>query len=121
MKEKLIEILEEFSDNVFLQGTLNPDEAYPQNFITFYVSNSKFDAFYDNDAGCIDWDVTVIYYSDDPYEVLTVPPEIIAALRDEGFIPQDAGVDILCDVKTHTGWAMNFIYPEKYEITERTK
>ena len=114
MKELLISILEQFCDDVFLQGTLNPDEAYPQKFITFFVTASDFNAFYDDGADRIDWRVYVMFYSNDPQEVLDMPPQIIRALRAEGFIPQSAGNDLISDVITHTGWAMDFIYPEKY-------
>lgn len=115
MKEKLIEILETFCpDDVYLQGTLNPDEAYPQKFITFFTTDSAFDVFYNNDANRINWYVSVMFYSSNPAEVQSVPPQIIRALRAEGFIPQNAGLDVISDVDTHTGWAMDFIYPEKY-------
>lgn len=115
MKEKLIEILERFCpDNVYLQGTMNPDEKYPASFITFFVIDSSFEKFYNNDSNEIDWLVHVIFYSSNPAEMLTVPPQIIRALRSEGFIPENAGIDILSEVKTHTGWAMEFVYPEKY-------
>lgn len=115
MKEHLIEILETFCpDNVYLQGTINPDVAYPQKFITFFTTSSNFDAFYNNDANRIDWYVSVMFYSDDPAEVQTIPPQIISALRAGGFIPTTAGIDIISDVTTHTGWAMEFTYPETY-------
>jgi len=115
MKELLISILETFCpNNVFLQGTLNSDEAYPAKFITFFTRDSDFNSFYDNDANRIDWDVSVIFYSSDPSEVQTIPPQIIRALRRAGFIPQNAGIDVISNINTHTGWAMDFIYPETY-------
>lgn len=114
MKEILIQILEQFCPNtVFLQGTLNPDEEYPQKFITFFTADSDYDKFYDNDANQINWSVSVIFYSSNPAEVQTVPPQIIRALKNAGFIPQTAGIDVISDEKSHTGWAMDFIYPEK--------
>ena len=115
MKDELIQILETFCpDNVYPQGTMNPDEAYPASFITFFTTDSDFDAFYNNEANRIEWYISVIYYSSNPAEVQSVPPQIIRALRAGGFIPTDAGIDVFSDVPTHTGWAMDFIYPEKY-------
>lgn len=116
MKELLISILERFCpDNVYLQGTLNPDVVYPPKLITFFVVEAPFDAFYDDDANFINWAVNVMFYSNNPQEVLDVPPQIITALKAAGFIPQGAGVDLLSDVKTHTGWAMEFLYQERYK------
>lgn len=115
MKELLVSILERFCpDSVFLQGTLNSDETYPQKLITFFVTDSPFDDFYDNEANKINWYVYVYFYSDNPREVLDMPPQIIRALKENGFIPRGAGIDLLSDVKTHTGWAMEFIYRENY-------
>lgn len=114
MKELLVSILEQFCEDVFLQGTLNPNEAYPQKLITFFTIDSPFDDFYDDEANKINWYVYVYFYSDNPREVLEIPPQIIRALRENGFIPQGAGKDALSDVKTHTGWVMEFIYRENY-------
>jgi hypothetical protein len=55
-----------------------------------------------------------MFYSTNPAEVLSVPPQIIKALRAAGFLPQNAGLDVISDIQTHTGWAMDFIYPEIY-------
>ena len=113
MKEILIQILNTFCpDNVFLQGTINPDVEYPQKFITFFVHYSQYNAFYDDDAHRAEWYVSVMFYSNNPAEIQTIPPQISSALKSAGFIPRNAGIDIISDVQTHTGWAMDFIYPE---------
>ena len=115
MKEKLIEILEQFvGDEVYLQGTIAADAVYPAKFITFFTSTSEFDKYFDDDATKINWSVSVILYSSNPADILTMPPQIIRAMRAEGFLPQNAGVDVISDVDTHTGWAMDFIYEENY-------
>ena len=117
MKDKLIGILEPYvgKNKVFLQGTIAANVVYPAKFITFFTNASSFEDFYDNNANRIDWTVSVIFYSSNPAEVYSVPPQIIRAMRAEGFLPQNAGVDVISDVQTHTGWAMDFIYPEKYQ------
>ena len=115
MKEKLIEILEQFvGENVFLQGSVAEDAVYPAKFATFFTTTSEFDKYYNDKANQINWTVSVIFYSADPAEVLSVPPQIVRAMKAEGFLPQNAGIDVISDVHTHTGWAMDFIYPEKY-------
>lgn len=115
MKEKLVQILETFCpDDVYLQGTLNPDEEYPANFITYFEVDSGFEAFYSNESNRIDHYVNVIYYTSDPEKLATVPKQIIKKLWSEGFIPQNAGIDVISLAETHTGRAMDFLYPETY-------
>lgn len=114
MKQKLIEILETFCpNNVYLQGSMNPAEAYPSDFVTFFTMQTESVAHYDNAVQTVGWTFAVIYYSDDPTHVNTKPFEIAAALKSAGFIQQGKGSDILSDEPTHTGWAMDFVYPEE--------
>ena len=113
MKDLLISILETFCpDNVYLQGTMNPDDAYPQKFITFFTTSTNDNAFYSNEVVGVDWTFSVMFYSIDPAEVNTIPAQISAALKAAGFIPQGKGNDIMCDSPLHTGWAQDFIYRE---------
>ena len=119
VKENLISILETYCpDNVFLQGTLNPDDAYPDTFITFFITDSEFNAFYDDDANRVDWSVAVMIYSTDPDQIDTIAKGVIKDCKAAGFIPQGAGNDLPSDVDTHTGWALDFLYPQ--QITNET-
>jgi hypothetical protein len=114
MKQKLIDVLETFCpQDVYLQGSMNPADAYPSEFITFFTTQTEDIAHYDNAVQTVGWRFAVIYYSDDPTKVNTKPFEIAAALKAAGFIQQGKGSDVLSDEHTHTGWAMDFIYPEK--------
>ena len=113
VKENLISILENYCpDNVFLQGTLNPEEAFPETFATFFITDSYFDAFYDDDANRIDWMIQVIIYSTNPDTIDTIAKSVVKDCKAAGFVPQNAGVDIPSGVDTHTGWAIDFIYPQ---------
>lgn len=113
MKQLLIDELEEICpNNVFLQGTLAPDMAYPDSFITFWTNYTDDNSHFDDETFSIDWNFSVIYYSSDPALVNSVPATIITALKNAGFIPQGKGNDVQSDVPSHTGWAMDFIYTE---------
>lgn len=113
VKNLLISILENYCpQNVYLQGTLNAKEDYPDTFITFFITDSDFGAFYDNDANKSDWFIAVMIYSTDPNQIDTISKGIIKDLKAAGFIPENAGHDIPSDVETHTGWAIDFIYQE---------
>lgn len=117
MKDKLIAILNKFCpDNVFLQGTLNENEAYPDTFITFFSSSVDDWAHYDNATTGFVWNFSVILYSNDPAKINTMPLEIRKALSAAGFIPQGLGNDVMSDEKTHTGWAMDFYCIQRQEI-----
>lgn len=114
MKQKLIDILERHCpSNVYLQGTMNPEEAYPADFVTFWTPATDDAAHYDNAVAAVDWTFYVIYYSSDPTQVNKKPFEIAADLKAAGFVQHGKGYDILSDEPTHTGWAMDFVYTEK--------
>lgn len=114
MKQTLIDILEKHCpNNVYLQGTMNPDEEYPAEFVTFWTPSTEDAAHYDNAVAAVDWTFYVIYYSNDPRKVNTKPREIAASLKAAGFVQQGRGHDILSDEQTHTGWAMDFTRTEK--------
>lgn len=109
MKTLLIQTLETICpNNVFLQGTLNPNEDYPADFITFWTDFTNDVRHYDNDVKSIEWNFSVMFYSNNPDNVASVPATIRTALKNAGFIPQGKGNDILSDVSSHTGWAMDF-------------
>lgn len=113
MKQKLIDILSTFGYPVFLQGSLNEDQAYPETFITFWADPVTDNGHYDNEPAAWDWDFSVMFYSSDPLLVNTKPEEIRKALKAAGFIPQNKGRDVPSDEPTHTGWAMDFFYIER--------
>lgn len=113
MKQSLINILETFCpNNVFLQGTLNPDVPYPETFITFWTNYTEDKEHFDDETVSVDWNFSVIFYSSNPTLVNTKPDDIRTALKNAGFIPQGKGNDIPSDRPTHTGWAMEFIKQE---------
>lgn len=112
MKTLLIETLEALGYPVYLQGTFAEDEAYPPDFITFFVLSGDDAAHYDNDSVGTAWEYQVIFYSSDPRHVASVPGDIHSRLKAAGFIPQGRGRDIPSDEPTHTGWAMEFYYLE---------
>lgn len=117
VKEKLIDVLDEICpDNVFLQGTLNSEEDYPQKFVTYIVTATELNAFYDNADNETDFYISVIFYSNNPTEISTYAENIMIALRANGFILENAGNDVISDVPTHTGWVMDFIYSKRSNL-----
>lgn len=113
MKQKLISTLETFGFPVMLQGSFNPEETYPDTFITFWCNATEYISHFDNDVHSVEWTFSVIFYSNNPTLVNTKPTEIIAAMKRAGFISQGKGNDIPSDEPTHTGWSMEFICAEQ--------
>lgn len=116
MKQKLIDAMKTCGfvegATLFLHGTMNPEEPYPESFATFWTDDVPDGVHFDNKTGSYDWSFSVIFYSASPMLVNTKPAEIRAALKAAGFIPQGKGQDAPSDETTHTGWAMDFIYTE---------
>ena len=112
MKNKLITLLQKYGFPVFLQGTLNPAEAYPETFITFWTDSVDDGRHFDNATTSFDWAFSIILYSNNPVIVNTLPDDMRADLNAAGFIPQGKGFDIPSDSPTHTGWAMDVIGTE---------
>lgn len=108
MKLLLLSTLAEFGYPIFLQGSLNENEAYPDSFITYWTDDVLDGTHYDDDVKSFVWDFSVIFYSNDPELLQTKAEEIRLALKKVGFIPQGKGRDIPSDEPTHTGWAMDF-------------
>lgn len=112
VKEKLIEALKPLGYPIYLQGSIAPEEAYPDTLITFWVSNANDGSHYDDRPNNWVWEFDVFIYSNDPEVVNTKPDEIRKALTAAGFIARGKGWDIPSDEPTHTGWAQEYYYIE---------
>ena len=108
MKSLLIETLNKLDYPVYLQGTINANEAYPESFITFLTVYSQDAANYDDDTRAVQWRFQVAFYSAAPKLIESVPQDIRAALKAAGFIPLGRGRDIPSDVPSHTGWVQDY-------------
>lgn len=103
MKEQLISILATLGYPIFLQGTLQSTEDYPESFITFWNFDTPEAAFYDNGAGRAVWGFWVYFYSTSPELVESVPEQARQLLKQNNFILDGKANDIAVDKPTHTG------------------
>ena len=103
MKQTLIELLSGLGYPVFLQGSLNPSDPYPDSFFTFWNFNNDDTAFYDNDTHTEVWGFWVYFYSINPALVEGVSEQARQILKNNGFILQGKATDISVDRPTHTG------------------
>lgn len=113
MVDLLISTLETFGYPVRLQGSLLPDESYPDSFFTFWNDSTEGDSFYSNEEGAIIWTYSVNFYSNDPVAVNTKLLEAKTILKSAGFIVIGAGYDVGSDEPTHTGRGISVYYRQK--------
>lgn len=106
MEDNLIELLESFGYPVIRQGSLAPDESYPDTFFTFWNSEESGDSFYDNETVSVDYEFDVNVYSTNPETVYNLLKEARQLLKTNGWIIAVRGYDVPSDEITHTGRGM---------------
>lgn len=110
MEDLLIEILETFGYPVIRQGSLGPDEEYPDHFFTFWENDSYDGSHYDNDNVSCVYNYDVNFYSINPDFTYTKLREAKKLLKSENFIISGDGYDVASDEDSHTGRGMNVLY-----------
>lgn len=113
MKDLLIKTLEPFGYPIFLQGSLNEDDAYPESFFTFWNNDTYDSAFYDNQEHKTIWDFDLNFYSVDPALVNEMLIKAKQKLKEQGFIVDGKGYDVLSDEPTHTGRGIHVLKTAK--------
>ena len=106
-------LTEAFHLPVYLQGSLSDQEAYPDDFFTYWNNDTNDEAFYDNQESQVIWNFDLNFYSNDPASVNSVLLQAKATLKAVGFIPDGSGHDVLSDKPTHTGRGMTLLYIQK--------
>lgn len=113
MVDLLIYVLSKLGYPVRLQGSLLPDEPYPEHFFTFWNNAADGQSFYSNKEGAIAWAYNVNFYSTDPAKVNSELLRAKALLKAADFIVTGAGHDVASDEPTHTGRGIDVFYLEK--------
>lgn len=114
MKNKFIEILESLGYPVYLQGSINENEEYPESFFTYWVFQADENSHYDNGPVSCDWGFWLYFYSAKPALVESVPLEAKSKLQAAGFAFAGKPVDAESDEPTHTGCMMTCYIKEVY-------
>ncbi len=110
MEDLLISTLEPLGYPVFLQGSLLPDEPYPDHFFTFWNDSTDGTSYYSNNEGAILWSYSLNFYSTDPLLTNSKLLEAKALLKSAGWVVNGAGYDVASDEPTHTGRGITILY-----------
>lgn len=110
MEDLLIEALGVLGYPVKLQGSMLPDEAYPDTFFTFWNDSTTGQGFYSNDETAITWVYSVNVYSTDPVKVNTLLLQAKTVLTGLDFTVTGAGHSVASDEPSHTGRGMEIYY-----------
>ena len=105
MIKQLIAAIEPLGYPIFLQGSLNDNEAYPESFFTYWNFQANDTKAFDNDASICEWGYWLYFYSSNPALVET---EILRAKV------WGKGEDIKSDVISHTGRMITAYFYENY-------
>lgn len=110
MEDLLIETLSKLGFPVRLQGSVAPDEPFPDNFFTFWERSSDGESYYDNLEYSTVFEYDVNFYSSDPENVYGCLRKAITLLKDAGFIVSGQGRSIPSGVQTHDGRGVTVKY-----------
>lgn len=113
MKDLLIDTISSLGFPIIQQGSMNPDDQYPDSFFTFWNRSADGDSFYDNEDHSAVWLFELNFYSTDPQLVNTKLMEAKSLLKQSGFIVSGAGYDVASDEPTHTGRGISVMYVEE--------
>lgn len=123
MREQFIALLETFGLPIFLQGSLNEGQAYPDNFFTFWNDRTEDGAHYDNDAISFVWSFSVNYYTlnENADKIDDILGEVRQLFKGNGWIIGGVGYDVATDEPTHIGRAIDVLYVQKNTLKTKNK
>lgn len=110
MEDILIELLSTLKYPVIRQGSLAPDEAYPDTFFTFWNNDETEHSAYDNETANVDYDFDINVYSTDPATAYSLLGQARTLLKQNGWIIATRGYDVSSDEITHIGRGMEVMY-----------
>lgn len=116
MEDLLISTLETLGYPVRLQGSLLPDEPYPDSFFTFWNNDSYGSSYYDDSEVATDFSYDVNFYSTDPEKVYAEIRNAVSTLKSAGFIVSGDGFSVPSDVDTHDGRGLNVLYQRRNKL-----
>jgi hypothetical protein len=118
MRDNIYTLLSSFGYPVFLNGTVNNNDVYPDSFFTFWNDINTDDSFYDNDATRAILDYDIVFISKNPSLVQTVAEAARQMLKNNGFVVSGKPTDATVDRPPYTAAEFYAKEIEKYNETE---
>ena len=116
MEDILINLLSSFKYPVIRQGSLPPDEKYPETFFTFWNNTETEISAYNNQTFSVVYNFDVNIYSNDPEKVYTLLRDARKLLKQNGWQAPERGHDLASDEITHTGRGIEVTYIQTENI-----
>ena len=113
MDDLLIKTLEPLGYPVKLQGSMLPNEPYPDHFFTYWNNAATGSGFYDDEESAVAWDYSLNFYSKNPLFVNSVLLTAKVLLKEAGFTVTGAGYGVASDEPTHTGRGIEVYYRQQ--------
>lgn len=110
MEDILINLLKTFNVPVIRQGSLAPDQVYPNTFFTFWNNDESEHSAYDNETAIVDYDFDINVYSTNPDTAYSLLKQARELLKQNGWIIATRGYDVSSDEITHVGRGMEILY-----------
>lgn len=108
IREELFNLLEVFHLPIYLQGSMNESEVYPELFITYFIPEVDDVEHFDNEPFLTSYTIEVAVYGNDIDRVDELTSQIKALLKSGDFNFVISG-DVQSDVQTHLGIMQRFI------------
>lgn len=110
MEDELIILLESFGFPVIRQGSLAPEDSYPETFFTFWNNSESEHSAYNNDTASEVYSFDINVYSTDPETTYNLLKQARTTFKAAGWQIPDRGHDVASDEITHTGRGISVTY-----------
>lgn len=119
MEDLIRNTLSELGYPVKQQGSLLPEEEYPDHFFTYWNDATDGSGFYNNNETATEWQYSLNFYSidhdlvNDIFKVIEDKKTAKSLLISAGFVVSGTGYDVASDENTHTGRGITILYRQQ--------
>ena len=112
VRDRLITALAPCGIEVRYQGSLSEEEPLSDTFMTYQISDSQEDSYYDNASQRETTHIQLIIYTTKMSIIKTLPLQVSSLIKQAGFVRVSLGRDFGF-YGQHYGWLMEIHYTER--------